>query len=131
MVANVSCNVSTPFDNLFAAIDRSFANVASRGPVTFEPALDWHRTDEGVVVRVATPGWAKDDLDIDIEPGRLIVSGKRPSATEGQPDETFKRALRLDNSVDTAAAEARYDNGLLTVVLPKPEAQKVRRLDIG
>jgi HSP20 family protein len=94
----------------------------------FRPQVDIYRTDEprAVHVVVELPGVDPDAVHVVASGTRLVIAGERARPRcEGQTYQqmeidygTFERHVVLPEPVDTSAAEATYDRGLLTVVLP-------------
>jgi len=96
---------------------------------------DMFEDDNRLVVRLEIPGLEKDDLDIEIQDGALVVSGEKRferQSTEGRwrvlqcAYGHFRRVVPLPVAVKADAASARYKNGVLRVELPKavPGRQK-------
>ena len=95
-------------------------------------ALDVHETDNAYLVSAALPGVNADAVSINLLDGVLTISGEVEQHT---PENSralmlergygkFQRSIRLPQSVDAGAVEARMENGVLTLTLPKtPEAQ--------
>jgi len=103
------------------------------------PAIDVHETPEEVVVTAALPGLKPDDVEItmtgqtlslrgefkadeSVEKGRYIYQERRFG--------TFQRQIELPVRVQGERAEAIYDNGLLTLHIPKAEEVKPRQIQI-
>ena len=76
------------------------------------------------------PGFDADSIDIDVEDGRLAVSGKRNASTEGvvyteRRSAEFRRVLRLDRRLDPSTIEAELANGVLRIsVERRPETER-------
>jgi HSP20 family protein len=97
------------------------------------PALDIHETDAAYTVALPLPGVKPDDIQVRVQNGVLTVSGEiqEPKADENSKVVVreryygkFSRSVTLPQSVDSDKAEAAYENGVLTLTLPKlPEAQ--------
>jgi HSP20 family protein len=92
-------------------------------------------SDDGdkVVVRLEAPGMAKDDFDLQVMDGYLIVRGEKRlerEETKGRYHVTecayghFERAIPLPDEVDTAKASASYKRGVLRVELPKDASHR-------
>jgi len=90
--------------------------------------LDAYSTENEIVVTASIPGVSPDDVDITVEGESLTIRGEIPARLEnvrhifaerfhGQ----FSRTLQLNVPVDLENIEATYDNGMLTLVLPKAE----------
>lgn len=94
----------------------------------FRPPADCFRTEDPpeLVVVVDIAGLAPDQVHILVAEGILVVSGERRPSAEGRPSYRqieidygpFQRQIVLGEEVDARAARARYENGLLTIVLP-------------
>jgi HSP20 family protein len=111
-----------------------YANDTAR-PV-LRPAMDVVENDGVVNVRLNLPGVNPDDVNIEIDGDLLTISGELGDTVEQEGDQfyyrercqgAFKRSLRVDDTIDTEHAEATFENGVLTLSLPKlPEAQPKR-----
>ena len=104
------------------------------------PAVDIVENDESMLIPVELPGLSRDDVQLNIEDNVLTISGERKHKeefTKGQVTRResfygkFQRAFRLPNTLDTGKAEARMDNGVLEIVLPKREEAKPKQISIS
>lgn len=96
-------------------------------------AFDVHETDQAYTAVIALPGLTADQIDVRLEDGTLTVSGEIPQPTVPEnarllmQERTFGkfcRSIHLPQAVDASNVEASYENGILTLTLPKsPEAQ--------
>ncbi len=92
----------------------------------FRPHVDCYRTEESLTVLVELPGVDPDEVDLHVADGRLSIAGTRQRPRyEGQVYQQmeldygpFRRQVALDADVDVARADATYDSGILTIVLP-------------
>lgn len=94
----------------------------------FRPQVDVYRTEDPRVVHVIVelPGIDPDNVQVVASGTRLVVAGERARPRcEGQTYQqmeidygAFERHVTLPEPVDTSAAEARYERGMLTIVLP-------------
>jgi HSP20 family protein len=92
--------------------------------------LDIYEANGSLIVRAEVPGFRLQDLEIDLEPRRLTISGTRETRDQHQrgkalysehcSNEIF-RAIDLPAEIDLSnkAAKATYDQGVLTITLPK------------
>lgn len=96
----------------------------------WEPVLDFSETPKEYVVRMEIPGVARDDLDVNLDGNLLTIGGKRELRKEEKGEDflweeriegRFARTLRLPGVVQEAKIEALYNDGILTVRLPKME----------
>jgi HSP20 family molecular chaperone IbpA len=83
------------------------------------------------------PGVRQHDIDIDLERGELVLFAKRDVPREGEPlalgrrEGDFRRVFRIPEDLDRSKVEASYDNGVLTIRLPKSERAKPRRISVS
>ncbi len=101
--------------------------------------LDVERDGDDFVVRGTLPGVAPSDIGIMIEDGVLTIEGS--TASEGEHEEggyllrerrsgSFRRSVRLPESVDVEHAASSYEHGVVTVRLPKAESSKAKHLTL-
>jgi HSP20 family protein len=103
------------------------------------PATDLVETESEYVLKADLPGLTQEDVSIDVDDNVLTVSGERKSEREERKDGyyrierasgSFRRSLRLPEGVDAAAIEAKLENGVLEVHVPKPEQRKPQKVAI-
>jgi len=99
--------------------------------------LDAYVTAEEIIVLANVPGVKPEDVEITIEGDTLTIRGERPAPIENvnyvMQERTFgkfQRTLNINIPVDSNRAEARYENGLLTLVIPKAEAAKPKVIQV-
>lgn len=106
----------------------------------WQPPVDIVETEHAYEVRAELPGIAKEDVQLSLENNILTLSGERKFEKDVEKGNfhrieraygTFNRSFTLPARVSTERVEAKYDNGLLTVVIPKAEEAKPRRIEIG
>ena len=105
----------------------------------WSPALDLHQNADNVVAIVELPGMRKEDIEISLHDGTLTVSGERKSeSVEGEKAERtervtgkFRRSITLPARVETDKVNATYNDGILTVTLPKAEDAKPKQIQIN
>lgn len=102
------------------------------------PPVNVYLTDSAVVVAAEVPGIDPAQVDISVAQGVLNLSGRRPEQggedvsylrRERQAGE-FRRNISLPEPVDSNKAEAHYQKGVLTVVLPRSEEAKPRKIQV-
>jgi HSP20 family protein len=99
--------------------------------------VDVHSDDEAFVIEAAVPGLKADDLKIEILDNVVTLSGAIESK-EDQPEYLvhelemgdFCRSLRLPDPVDAAKAEAKVEDGVLTLRIPKAEEAKPKTIKV-
>jgi HSP20 family protein len=99
--------------------------------------IEAYATDHEIVVRAAVPGLKPDEVEITIEGDALTLRGEFPRPVEGvhylfteRPWGRFARTLQLNVPVEADKAEAVFENGLLTLTLPKAEAIRPKVIPI-
>lgn len=105
------------------------------------PAVDVSETDDAYLVRAEMPGVRKEDIDITLEDGVLTLSAERKSESEAREGERlirrevrygkYLRSLRLGVPIDEDRIKASYADGVLALNLPKSEAAKPRKIEVG
>ncbi|MBN1430578.1 MAG: Hsp20/alpha crystallin family protein [Anaerolineae bacterium] len=90
--------------------------------------IDAYSTDNEIVVMAAVPGARPEDVEITVEGETLIIKGEIPETVENvnylfaeRFHGPFSRTLQLNVPVDVEHIEATFENGILTLVLPKAE----------
>jgi len=101
------------------------------------PEVDIYETKERYTILAEMPGVNKSGLEVIVEDNELVLTGRREKAPI-QGDllhrETratnFRRAFELDPAIDTDKITAQIEQGVLTLVLPKAEKTKPRRISV-
>ncbi len=100
------------------------------------PAVDIFETDKGLTLVADLPGVDKEELKIDLDQGLLTVQARGRSHLTGEPIRreflhgNFYRQFQLPNEIDSEKIAAEMKNGVLTLLLPKSEAARPRRIEI-
>ena len=104
------------------------------------PRIDLRETDQAYEVDAEMPGVEKEDLKVAIDRQRVTIEGECRKANERREGENvvysersarkFMRSFTLPSEVDDAAAQAKLENGVLHLSLPKKQGGAVRRLDV-
>jgi HSP20 family protein len=104
----------------------------------FPPVNIWSGNDQ-VIVTAEIPGMNPEDIDISVVQGQLTISGERKNdAPEGdvschrreRVQGSFSRSFRLPFDVNGDKVTAQYQNGILTVTLPRLEETKPRKITV-
>ncbi|HEX4925524.1 MAG TPA: Hsp20/alpha crystallin family protein [Bdellovibrionales bacterium] len=129
----------SPF-SLLNDMDRFFSqfNVPEHTaePSSFSPAVDVEEHDDHFVLSFDLPGLSKNDVNIEVLEDRLVVSGERKDERrfkEGRTERAygrFERAFTLPAGADAGKIEARFENGVLEIAVPKAEMAKPRKIEI-
>jgi len=118
-------------DELFSAAPYNWAKEKNN---TTTPAVNILETAEGYHLELNVPGRAKEDFTINVENGVLTIGYEKKEQAENKDVKTirrefsfgsFKRSFTLDEKIDAEGINARYENGLLKLFVPKKEEVKV------
>lgn len=103
-----------------------------------QPSVNIKETDDQFVLELAAPGLKKEDFHIEVEQDQLILSAEKESTQEEYNRRefnysSFRKSFHLDHTIDTEQISAQYEDGVLTLSLPKKEEAKkeVKRIEIG
>src|SRR5271165_2987748 len=117
-------------------LDRLFES-----PLTaWSPVLDVREDVDNFVVRAELPGLKREDIDVSLHDGALVIAGERKAEKVEEGVEVhrqeryygkFQRALTLPTPVAADKIKAQYKDGVLTVTLPKVEEAKPKQIDIS
>ncbi len=105
----------------------------------YAPKLDLYQSAQALTARFELPGVKREDFTVTLEDGTLTISGERRE--EKSVDEQrsllnerrsgkFERQIALPAEVDVDRVTAVYQDGVLTVTLPKSEKAKARQIEI-
>ena len=137
-----------PFRELVAMQDRIarlFGDVYVRDEDTgfrgsWTPAVDIYETDShDLVLKAELPGLTRDDVDVTVENGTLVLKGSKKFEAEVKEEHfrrversygTFHRSFTLPNTVEASRVSAEYNNGVLTVRRPFREEARPRTINI-
>ena len=105
------------------------------------PEADVQETENELRVTVEIPGMKPEDIDLDLENNVLTISGEKNQTSEEEGEGNtwhlserrygkFTRSFVLPRDLDADRIDARYDNGVLRVTIPKSERARRRRIEI-
>jgi HSP20 family protein len=123
-------------DRLF---DDAFTRPLSLGRESAVPAIDMYQTDDEVVVKAAIPGFKADDVQINITGEVLSIHGESRQENETKEKTwqmreqrwgTFERRVVLPTLVKANDARAEFEDGVLTITLPKAEESRPKTISI-
>ena len=125
------------------AMDHLFDDAFTR-PLTLRdgwsaPAIDMYQTDDEIVVKASLPGVKADEVQINITGEILTLKGETRQVEEKKDKAwhmreqrwgAFERAIALPTEVVADKAKAEFENGILTITLPKAEEVKPKIINI-
>ena len=98
-----------------------------------DPAVDVTENDDSYKISVELPGISKENIDVSIRNGYVTIRGKKEEDAESSQKDhfvserrfgAFMRSFQIPQSIDEEKVQAKFENGVLTVVLPKsPEGR--------
>ena len=109
-------------------------------PAVFVPAADVAVSDDDLVLTMDLPGFTVDDVSIEVQDTVLTVRGerKRPEVSDGtsyvhveRPSGAFERRILVPKGVDPDRITASLADGVLSLIVPKPERLKPKAITIG
>lgn len=140
-------NWLTTYNNPFDALDNfekaffndPFFSGNDNRPLAFGTDI----TDEGDAYQLTAdlPGFNKDDIHVNVDKDVVTVTAERHSEAEDKDKKdkfirkersygSYKRSFSIGKDIDKTAIKAAYDNGVLTLTLPKKEAPEQKNFDI-
>lgn len=127
----------SPWSGLESEIDRLFetaltdfngSSAANRFPV------DLFEDKENTYVRAELPGVTRDDINVEMVDGYLTIAATRKTpGADGKAEESFSfsRSISIADEVQADKVSAAYENGVLTVTLPKREEAKPKKITVA
>jgi HSP20 family protein len=121
--------LETEIDRLFETTLGDFAGAAA-GP---RFPVDLYEDKDHTFVRAELPGVNRDDINVEVVDGYLTITAARKTpAADGKGEESFSlsRSVSLNDEVHADKVTAAYENGILTVTLPKREEAKPKKITV-
>ncbi|MEO0012734.1 MAG: hypothetical protein RLZZ535_1123 [Cyanobacteriota bacterium] len=133
-------------DALQRDMNRMFEALASNEQTSmrqaFMPLAEMEQTDDAVHLKVEVPGMSADDLDVQVTKEAVMISGERKSESKSEKNGmkrsefrygSFSRTIPLPVPVDNNQVKGDYQDGILTLELPKIQKQenKVTKVNLG
>jgi len=103
------------------------------------PAIDLYQTNEDVIVKAELPGMTAEDVEISVAGDMLTLKGEIQRKDEREDAAylireqrygRFERSLMLPTEVQSDKAQAEFENGILTVTLPKAEQVRPKTITV-
>lgn len=128
----------TSMDDLLKGFGmRPFLNEIEAGSLI---KVDLSEDDKAYNIRAEIPGVNKDDIKIQVDGNRISISAEAKREKEEKEGErvirrecyqgSSYRSFSLDNEVDEKKAQAKYENGMLELTLPKTNGRAAKRIEI-
>jgi len=130
------------FNNVFEDFFNSFPQAWGRDAQTTNfnlPPVNIHETKDGYHIELSAPGRNKEDFKVAVDNNLLTISFEKQEKNENKEFKTirreftsksFKRTFSLDDKVNADGIQAKYENGVLQLFIPKKEEVKVAAKEI-
>jgi len=134
-------------ENLQKQMNQLFDFSLSRNPFNdttllggqWAPAIDVYDSKDNLLIKADLPGLSKDEIEVSIQDNNLLLKGEKKKDKEINEENYFKterfygsffRTIPLPSAVDSANVDAKYEDGVLTLTLPKKEESKPKQITI-
>ena len=133
-------NPVSEFDRLQREMNRLFDSFLGESTATEFPAVNIWTNSDGAVLTAEIPGIKAEDLDISVQGDTVTIRGKRTSEElkEGEAwlrrergEGTFVRSFALPFEIHADKVEAKYQDGVLRLTLPRAEADKPKKISVN
>jgi len=107
--------------------------------MTWAPDVDIKETDREIQIKADLPGIKKEDINISVDEDQLVIKGERREEKEEKDKDyvrversygSFYRSFSIGVPVKSDQIKASYKDGVLELVLPKPDAKKPKKIEI-
>ena len=123
------------FDDFFDSMLRAWDNYSQR-----IPAVDVEETADKYIIKAEMPGWSEKDVKITLDKHVLHISGEVNESEKNEDGKkylirerrhtSFERSFSLPDGLDENAISADFENGILTVTLPKTPEEQPKRIEV-
>lgn len=127
-------------NNLFDELFNQLPAAANKEFGLHVPPVNIHETGDAFHVEVSAPGLNKEDFKVNLNKGLLTISYEKKAETEQKEYKThrreftvnsFKRSFTVEDKINEDGIQAKYENGVLKLLLPKKEEVKVAPKEIA
>lgn len=131
----------------FQALEERLNRIFGGLPMDFEPiqgawmpSVDLHEGKDNYTLKADLPGVAKDDLELSVVDDVVTLKGHRSQEEERDEEGyhrversygSFQRSFRIPGGIDAARVEAKFENGVLAVTLPKREENRPKQITVN
>ncbi|MBN8862661.1 MAG: Hsp20/alpha crystallin family protein [Sphingobacteriales bacterium] len=132
-LARLNETIPSVFDDFFKPWNEWFENGGMIGRMLKVPAVNITEHEKEYQVALAAPGLRKDDFKIDMDGNMVTISSAKEESKEDKDKRytrreysysSFSRSFTLPEDVNRDKIEARYEDGVLTLLLPRKEEAK-------
>ncbi len=110
------------------------------GGIAFMPAVELNETPDAIHLKLEVPGLEAKDLDVQVTKEAVFIQGDRKSESKTEENGvtrsefrygSFRRVIPLPARVQNEKVETEFNNGVLTLNLPKTEEEKNRVVKVN
>lgn len=120
-------------------LDEMMESAFPGGRSSFIPELNIYETGKKFEITLALPGMSKEDINISLEGNTLNISGERELKKEEDKKYhrvesrfgKFKRTIPLPDTIDEENIDASYENGVLTITVPKHKEKMGKKIEVS
>lgn len=125
--------------SVFNEFDRMFNDLQGELPAVMALPLDVMETTDNYMVKASIPGLNLEEVEIIFDDNALTIKGELKAEMQEEGAKyhlrerrtgTFSRSIKFPVQIESDAIEANYDNGVLTLTLPKAEAVKPKKIEV-
>jgi HSP20 family protein len=142
-IVRFDCGPAVAQNQFERFLREAFSPVSGEGNVstrTWAPPVDIYENGDNLVLKAELPGINPDDVEIRVEDNTLYLKGERKSEKDVKEQNyhriersygAFARSFSLPNSVDADKVTANFQDGVLTLTMPKKEEAKPKTIKIN
>lgn len=140
-LSNIRQQMDRLFEDMVSISDRDWMGLHNMGGM-WSPAVEIEETDKDLILKAEIPGMEAKDLEVEVSEDRVTISGEH-RAEERSEDEKknyfhsefyygkFKRVIPLPMSIQTDKIESNFWQGVLTLIMPKVEAEPKKSVKVN
>ena len=126
-------------DDMSRLFDEMWRRSRPSGGTNWYPAIDVRENENEYKILAELPGMSKDDVKISVTDNIVTIRGEKKAQVEEKNENwhqmertygAFERSFTLGTSVDPGGVKARFESGVLTVILPKSQEARPREVRI-
>jgi HSP20 family protein len=127
-------------NELMPSLNEVFESFLNDVPSKMHPRMDLEETASQYNLRLEVPGLKKEDIQISFEDNMLVISGEKKEPVRQKENRyhyseivygKFSRSIKVPANVEGDKISASFENGILTVTIPKSEQAKPRQITIS
>lgn len=124
-----------PFQDWEKEVEKMFYSDNS-----FVPACEIFEGDKAFGITLDVPGMKKEDLNLEVKDNQLYITGERSDGTKSEKGTIlkserrygkFSRVFTLPQNVNSDSIQARFENGVLELIIPKEEKTQPKKIQIS